>query len=149
MAKDDATQKIIQISLAALFVGLLAWAAMGVLFSATDYTASTETFTGLNLTYVDLTNTQTLIASGESVSNATSGVIAANSGTNYTMNNTDGSIQINCTSGYMVNNTEYSITYHQGAVDSTVATISKVLVGLVFFIVVIIILLKHAGIDVK
>jgi len=149
MVKDDTTRKIVHISLAALFVAIIAWLAMGLLFGATDYTSTTETFTGLNLTYVDLTNTQPLIASGESVYNATSGVIAANSGTNYTMNNTDGSIQINTTSGYMVNNSEYSINYHQGAIDSTVATIGKLLIGIVFFIVIIIILLKYAGIDVK
>ena len=149
MAKDDTTTKIVQISIAAMMVAILAWAAVGLLFNATEYTSTTETFTGLNLTYVDLGNTQPLIASGESVYNATSGIVPANSGTNYTMNNTDGSIQVNCTSGYMVNNTEYSINYHQGAVDSTVATISKLLIGLVFFIVVIIILLKYTGIDVK
>lgn len=148
MAKDNTTNKIIQISLAALFVAILAWAAMGVLFSATNYTSTTEDFTGVNLTYVDLGNTQSLIASGESVYNATSGVILPDSGTNYTMNNTDGSIQINTSSGYMVAGV-YTINYHQGAVDSTVATIGKLLVGLVFFIVIIIILLKDAGIDVK
>lgn len=143
------SNKIIQVSIALLLVAVLGWAAVGLLFNATEYSVTTETFTGLNMTYVDLDNTQPLIVSGESVYNATSGIIAADGGTNYTMNNTDGSIMINTVSGYMVNNSEYSIQYHQGAVSSTVATVGKFMIGLIFFIVVIIIILKEAEIDIK
>jgi len=148
MTKDN-SKKIIQLSIAVLLVAVLGWTAIGLLFNATEYTVTTESFVGLNMTYVPLENTQPLIPSGESVYNSTSGIILPNGGTNYTMNNVDGSIMINTTSRYMVNNSEYTIQYYQGVVNSTVTTLGKLLVGLIFFIVVIIIILKEADIDIK
>lgn len=149
MAKDDTTTKIIHIVLAAMFVAVLGWIAVGVLFTATEYTETTEAFTGVNLTAVDLGNTRPLIPSSESVYNATSGVIIADSGTNYTMDNTAGTITINCTSGYMADGSVYTIDYHQGAVDTTVSTICKLLIGMIFFIAIIVILLNYVGIKIE
>ena len=143
------TNKIVQVTIAALLVGILGWVAIGLLFNATDYTSTTETFTAVNLTAVDLSNTQDLIASGETVSNVSFGTILSGSGANYTMDNSAGTITVNCTDGFMEDGADYTINYHQGAVDSTVSTMSKLMIGLVFFIVIIVIILKYAGIEVK
>ena len=139
--------KIVGLAVALLLLATLGMNALGSLGNADEYSSVTdESFTttvwgsAVNLDEINL------ITSTTTVSYVNGTTILPTS--NYTIDLTLGTITPTA-SGLLTNATEFYIDYRHGAVDTTVATLVKTIVSIVFGIVVIIILLREADIKIK
>lgn len=136
--------KIISISIAVILLATMGMTGFSLLANSDESTSvSAESFTTTLHGVAVKLDQDNIITGTVVVSNATETIIAGN----YTMDLTAGTITPSADST-MLNATGHFIDYNHSPIDSSVATLMKVVMGIVGAIVAVLILMKAAGIKI-
>jgi len=135
--------KLAELAFATFMVAIIAWNAVGLLFQTDDYTSvEGEQFTTATWGVPVNLNHNNIITNSETVYNSTTTFTASG---NYTMDYDAGTIATTVNSS-LANNTVYSIDYQCGKVDSAVSNLITVVVSILFFVSILVVILKYVGV---